>query len=81
MASRRFVACGAGLPLASLRFSPPHKSPPPGTARRAAPLVVRIGKDLGVSAKPWAGVRRLRHLRRRAPQSAWPRARRARFNI
>jgi hypothetical protein len=30
----------AGLPLASLRFSPPHKSPTPGTAHRAEPLVV-----------------------------------------
>jgi len=37
---RRSVACGAGLPLASLRFSPPHKSPPPGTAHRAVALVV-----------------------------------------
>ncbi|MCG3189829.1 MAG: hypothetical protein LKCHEGNO_02337 [Burkholderiaceae bacterium] len=36
---RRSGACGAGLPLASLRFSPPHKSPTPGAARRAAPLV------------------------------------------
>jgi hypothetical protein len=30
----------AGLPLALLRFSPPHKSPPPGTAHRAETLVV-----------------------------------------
>src|SRR5262245_44134552 len=37
---RRSVACGAGLPLAPLRFSPPHKSPTPGTAHRAAVLVV-----------------------------------------
>ena len=44
----------AGLPLVLLRFSPPHKSPPPGTAHRAAPVVVlqnachhRIGKAVG----------------------------------
>jgi len=30
-------------------------------------------------AKPGAGVRRQRHMRRRAAQSAWPRARSARF--
>ena len=30
----------AGLPLALLRFSPRHKSPPPGTAPRAETLVV-----------------------------------------
>jgi hypothetical protein len=32
-------------------------------------------------AKPWVGVRWQRHLRRRGPQSAWPRARSARINI
>ena len=44
----------AGLPLTLLRFSPPHKSPTPGTAHRAAPLVVfvnagrqRVGKAVG----------------------------------
>ncbi|MCG3190134.1 MAG: hypothetical protein LKCHEGNO_02745 [Burkholderiaceae bacterium] len=37
---RRSDACGAGLPLAALRFSPPHKSPTPGTAYRAVALVV-----------------------------------------
>ena len=39
MASRRSGAPGAGLPLALLRFSPRHKSPPPGTAHRAETLV------------------------------------------
>src|SRR5512143_4024214 len=37
---RRSGACGAGLPLASLRFSPPHKSPAPSTAHLAETLVV-----------------------------------------
>jgi len=37
---RRSGASGAGLPLTPLRFSPPHKSPTPGTAHRAEALVV-----------------------------------------
>ncbi len=37
---RRSGASGAGLPLASLRFSPPHKSPTPGTTHRARTLAV-----------------------------------------
>jgi hypothetical protein len=41
----------AGLPLALLRFSPRHKSPPPDTAHRAAPLVVCIGKHHSASGK------------------------------
>src|SRR5262245_24113401 len=61
MASRRSSPFGPGLPLALLRFSPRHKSPPPGTARRAEALVVSVGQRLGASAKPWAGVRRQRH--------------------
>ena len=47
-------------PTPALRFSPPHKSPTPGTAHRAERLVV-FDKVLGVSAKPWVGVRRQRH--------------------
>jgi len=39
-APRRSGTCGAGLPLAGLRSSPRHKSPTPGTAHRAEPLVV-----------------------------------------
>src|SRR5512143_2616052 len=39
---RRSGACGAVLPLALLRFSPRRKSPPPGTAHRAATLVACI---------------------------------------
>jgi len=38
-APRRSGAHGAGLPLASLRCSPRHKSPTPGTAHRAEPLM------------------------------------------
>src|SRR5262245_28664081 len=41
MASRRSVACGAGLPLASLRFSPapirPNGVPPSGRAGLSCP--------------------------------------------
>jgi hypothetical protein len=46
-------ACASRMPTALLRFSPPHKSPTPGTAHRAAPLVVfdarhsRAGKAVG----------------------------------
>jgi len=47
-------ARAARAPTVLLCFSPPHKSPPPGTAHRAAPLVVfqnachhRIGKAAG----------------------------------
>ena len=50
----------AGLPLVLLRFSPPHKSPPPDTAHRAAPLRYSSTTSV-VLAKPWAGVRRQRH--------------------
>jgi len=52
---RRSVACGAGLPLAALRFSPPHKSPPPGTAHRAVALVVRVDTYHGGAGKAAAG--------------------------
>jgi len=58
---RRSVACCAGLPLASLRFSPPHKSPTPDTAHRAETLVVFDDACHGGAAKPWSGVRRQRH--------------------
>ena len=61
MASRRSGPCGAGLPLASLRFSPPHKSPTPDTAHRAAPLRCSSTNTTAVPAKPRVGVRRQRH--------------------
>src|SRR6185503_16525282 len=61
MASRRSVACGARLPLALLRSSPPHKSPPPGTAHRAAPPRCLSTNTSVPLAKPWVGVRRQRH--------------------
>jgi hypothetical protein len=64
-----------------VRSSPPHKSPTPDTAHRAETLVVFVKEYLGGAAKPGSGVRRQRHLRRRGPQSAWPRARSARFNL
>jgi len=67
--------------LSALRSSPPHKSPTPGATHRAAPLVGCIGEHLGGAAKPRSGVRRQRHLRRRGPQSAWPRTRSVRFKI
>src|SRR5688572_13134048 len=55
MASRRSVACGAGLPLVLLRFSPPHKSPPPGTARRAETLVVLLDEYRSGAGKAVGG--------------------------
>jgi hypothetical protein len=54
-------------PPSALRCSPPHKSPPPGTAHRAAPPVVlvdachqRVGKAVGrcASAATYAAPRR-----------------------
>jgi hypothetical protein len=45
----------AGLPLASLRFSPPHKSPTPGTAHRAAPLMACVDENLGASGESVGG--------------------------
>src|SRR5687768_14760934 len=61
MASRRSGPCGSGLPLGLLRFSPPHKSPTPDTAHRAATLRCSSTHATVVSAKPWSGVRRQRH--------------------
>ena len=52
---RRSAVCGAGLPLAPLRFSPPHKSPPPGTARRAEALVAVADEYLGAAGKAVGG--------------------------
>src|SRR5688572_13481450 len=46
MASRRSVACGAGLARVPLRSSPRHKSPTPDTAHRAETLVVCIDEYL-----------------------------------
>jgi hypothetical protein len=45
----------AGLPLALLRFSPPHKSPTSDTAHRAAPLELFVDEDLGASGKAVVG--------------------------
>jgi len=45
----------AGLPLALLRFSPPHKSPPPGTAHRAETLVVFADACHGGAGKAAVG--------------------------
>ena len=46
-------------PTVLLRFSPPQKSPPPGTAHRAATLVVFDDPHTVVlPAKAWAGGRR-----------------------
>jgi hypothetical protein len=42
-------------PTPALRFSPPHKSPPPGTAHRAATLVVFDDEVLGGSGKAGGG--------------------------
>src|SRR5688500_1169498 len=61
MASRRSGPCGSGLPLALLRFTPPHKSPTPDTAHRAAPPRCSSTNTSVVLAKPWSGVRRQRH--------------------
>ncbi|MCG3189138.1 MAG: hypothetical protein LKCHEGNO_01411 [Burkholderiaceae bacterium] len=52
---RRSVACGAGLPLAALRFSPPHKSPTPGTAHRAVTLMVLVDACHGGAGKAVVG--------------------------
>src|SRR5262245_63794705 len=52
---RRSAPFGVGLPLAPLRFSPPHKSPTPGTAHRAAPLVVFLREHPGASGKAGGG--------------------------
>jgi len=46
-------ARAARAPTALLRFSPPHKSPPPGTAPRAAPLVVFGDKGHGFARAIW----------------------------
>jgi hypothetical protein len=43
------------VPTPALRCSSPQKSPPPGTARREAPLVVFDDKDLGGAGKAVGG--------------------------
>jgi len=42
-------------PTPALRFSPPQKSPPPATARRAAPARVFDEEDLGAAGKAVGG--------------------------
>jgi hypothetical protein len=44
-----------GLSMSGLAFSPPHKSPTPGTAHRAATLVVFAAKHLGAACKAGGG--------------------------
>ena len=65
-------------PTPALRFSPPHKSPTPGTTHRAAVLVVFVENRHGGAGKAGGGWRRQRHMRRRGAQGSWPRAQ-ARF--
>ena len=48
-------ARAARAPTPTLRFSPPHKSPPPGTAHRAAPLVVFAEACHGGAGKAGGG--------------------------
>ena len=68
-------ARAARVPTALLRFSPPHKSPPqvPPAAQQRS----RCSSGHGGAAKAWVGVRRQRHMRRRAAQGAHGRARQA----
>ena len=61
-------------PTPTLRFSPPTSRPP-----RAPPTALQRSwcsttKATVVPAKPWVGVRRQRHMRRRGAQGSWPRA-------
>ncbi|HET7525785.1 MAG TPA: hypothetical protein VFK10_07570, partial [Burkholderiaceae bacterium] len=52
-------ARAARAPTPALRFSPPHKSPPPGTARRAVALVVfdlACNGDAGIPARGFASL-------------------------
>jgi len=78
---RRSVACGAGLPLLSLRFSPPHKSPPPGTAHRAETLVVRVDAYHGGAGKAVVGCAPAATLRGAEERRAEAGARAARASI
>src|SRR5512143_822540 len=48
-------ARAARAPTALLRFSPPHKSPPPGTARRAVALVLCADACHGGAGKAGGG--------------------------
>jgi len=48
-------ARAARAPSALLRCSPSHKSPPPGTARRAGTRVVFVDKHLGAARKAVGG--------------------------
>jgi len=54
-APRRSDACGAGLPLASLRCSPRHKSPTPGAAHRAEPVAACVHAWHGGACKAAGG--------------------------
>ena len=48
-------ARAARVPTVPLRFSPPHKSPPPGTAHRAETLVMFVGNEHGGAGKAGGG--------------------------
>jgi len=78
---RRSVACGAGLPLARLRFSPPHKSPTPDTAHRAEALVVFVDACHGGAGKAVVGCAPAATLRGAEERRARGRARAARASI
>jgi len=74
---RRSAASG-GLPLALLRFSPRHKSPPPGTAHRAGALVVFDDACHGSAGKAVVGCAPAATLRGAEERRARGRARAAR---
>jgi len=75
---RRSGACGPGLPLTPLRFSPPHKSPPPDTAHRAVTLVVLVDACHGGAGKAGVGCAPAATLRGAEQRRAHGRARAAR---
>jgi len=78
---RRSVACGAGLPLVVLRFSPPHKSPTPGTAHRAETLLVFDDACPGSAGKAAVGCASAATLRGAEERRARGRARAARASF
>ncbi len=68
-------------PTPALRFSPPHKSPPPGTAHRAATLVAvrRRMPRWCRQSRGWVCDGSDIVRRRASAGASWPRARSARF--
>jgi hypothetical protein len=66
-------------PLSIALLAGPY-SPQRGTSLGPARRSECLSRDTSVVlAKPWPGVRRQRHMRRRAAQGSWPSARSARF--